>query len=153
MEQDTVPACAQHHVHLTGRAGPRLQVDQGLAKGLLGLVAPAVGGDPGLESGPASGTGEPGLPPAIPLHRDLDIDPAEGADVPDDPPVGPQDLDGALLAREGGHHLHHPGIPGPAPGVDLLQQGDLGLEVRGIGGVHRIVELAVGRPWARVRHA
>ena len=41
VQQHAVPAGAQHHVHLAGRAGDGVEVDQGLAQGLVDLVLPA----------------------------------------------------------------------------------------------------------------
>jgi hypothetical protein len=37
VQQDAVPAGAQHHVHLAGRAGDRVEVDQRLAQRLVDL--------------------------------------------------------------------------------------------------------------------
>ena len=153
MQQHPVPAGAEDDIHFARRAGARLQIDQGLAQGLLGLGAPAVRGDPGLEAGPPAGAREAGLPASIALDGDLDIDTRQRAHIADQPSVRPEDLHGPLLAGERRHHLHNPRIPGPAPGVDLLEQGDLGLEVGRVRRVDVVIEAQIGRARPFIRCA
>jgi hypothetical protein len=153
VQQHAVPAGAQHHVHLTGRAGDGVQVDERLAQRLLGLLLPALGRDPGLEPGPAARAGIAALALALALDCQLDVDAGQRAHVADQPAVGAQDLHRPPLAGQRGHHLHDPRVAGAAPGVDLLQQGDL---VGEVGRGQRIVvaiEAGVGGPRRLGRHA
>ena len=144
VQQDAVPAGAQDDVHLARRAGHGVEVHQGLAQRLLGLVLPVGGADPVLETGAAAGSGEAVLAAAVLLDGHLHIDARQRAHIADQPAVGAQDLHRAPLAGHRGHDLDHPGIASPAPGVDLLQQGDFLGEGRRGGGIVLAIELGVG---------
>ena len=146
VQEDAVPAGAQHHVHLAGGAGDGLQIDQGLAQRLLHLILPAVRRDPGLEAGAAAGAGRAVLPPAVLVDGDRDIDPRQGPHVADQPAVGAQNLHHPPLAGERGHHLGHARVAGAGEGVDLLQQGHLFGEARRGQRVLVAIEFGVGGP-------
>jgi len=123
------------------------------SEGFLRLKAPTVRCDPGVECGPPARPGVPGLPTSVPLHRDLYVETREGAHVSNESPVGAKNLHRPLFAGQRGHDLHHSRIPIPTPGVDFLEQGDLGLEARGLGRIDILVEPGVRRPGAFVGHA
>ena len=100
VQQDAGPAGAQDHVHLARRAVDGVEVDQGLAQGLVHLGLPAFGRHPGLEAGSAAGAGAGALALAVLFDGDGDVQPDQGADVAHHPFVGAQDLDGPALAHQ-----------------------------------------------------
>ena len=152
VQQHPGPARAQHHIHLACRTVDGFEIDQGLPQGLVDLPLPAVGGDPGLEPGPAPGTGRGALALAVLLDRDRDVQSDQRADVGDPPTIAAQNLDVTPLADHAGRHLDHARVPGPCPGIDLGEQGDLVGKGRRGEGVDRRIELLVGRAWGLGGH-
>ena len=114
-----------NNVHLAGRAGDGIKIDQRLTEGFFDLGLPVLGPDPRLEPGPSSRAGVAGLAAAVLFHRDLDVEPHQGPDVAHQASVGAQDLHHAPLAGQRGQNLGDPGIAGPGVGVDLLEEGHL----------------------------
>ena len=145
VQQHARPAGPHHHVHLAGRAGDGVEVDQGLAQRLVHLGAPAIGRDPGLEARPAARAGVGGLAFAVLLDRHRDVQPDERAHVAQEPPVRAQDLHDPPLAGDRGRDLHHARVRGPRVGVHLAQELDLVGEGGRGEGVVVAVELLVGR--------
>ena len=144
VQQDAGPAGAQDHVHLARRAVDGVEVDQGLAQGLVHLGLPAFGRHPGLEARTTAGAGRGAFTPPVLLDGDGDVQTDQGADVAHRPFVGAQDLDGAALADQGGRDLDHAGIAGAGPGVDLGQKGDLVREGGRGQGIDGVIELLIG---------
>ncbi|MNQ89156.1 hypothetical protein D3C85_1044540 [compost metagenome] len=144
VQQDAGPAGAEDHVHLARRAVDGVEVDQGLAQGLVDLALPAVGGEPGLEAGAAAGAGRGALALAVALDRDRDVDADQGPYVAEQSPVGAQDLDRATLADDGGRDLNHARVAGAGPGVDFRQQFDLVREAGRGEGIDLVIELLIG---------
>ena len=145
MQKHAVPAGAEDHIHLAGGAVDGLQIDQGLAQGLVHLALPGFSRDPGLETGAAPGPRGAGLAPPVLFHGDLDIDPRQGTDIPHQTAISPQNLDHPALAGHGGRHLDDPRVAGPGEGVDFLEQGDLFRKARGGYRVVLAIEADVGR--------
>src|SRR5690606_2099317 len=117
VQQHARPARAQHDIHLAGRTVDRLQIDEGLAQGLVDLRLPALGRDPGLEAGSPAGPGRGALAAAVLFDGDRDVQSDQRPDVVHPAAVAAQDLDVTALADQAGRDLNHARIAGASPGV------------------------------------
>ena len=124
------PAGAEHHVHLAGRGGHRIEIDHRLADRIVDRRLPRARGNEaliGLASAIAMAAGFLALAVA---GDDRHIDPDQRAHVPIGFPIGAQDLDHLPGRGDAGRHLPHALVLLARIGVDLLEQLDLGFERR-----------------------
>ena len=144
VQHDAGPAGAEHHIHFAGRSGHRVEIDQRLAHGVVGGVAPRLGLDEALIAlAPAIAVAAAFLPVAL-AGDDRDIDPHQRADVAIALAVGAQDFDHLPGGGEAGRDLPHARVLVAHIGVDLCQQFDLGLEARRVQRIVVAIEPDIG---------
>ena len=121
MQENSVPAGTEHHLHLARRAGNGVQIDLGDAQGLFHLGLPALRLDPDIKGGASARAGAAALPPAIAFDGHRNIEAGQRANVAQEAAIGAQNLDLAPFTGDGDADLHHFGIASAGEGVDFLQ--------------------------------
>ena len=144
VQHDAGPAGAEHDVHLAGRGGNRVEIEQRLAHRLVDGVLPGLAVDEALIAFAAAvAVGAAFLPVAGRRHH-RHVDPNQRTDVAIGLAVGPQDLDHLPRRAEARGDLLHALVLGAGIGVDGFQQLHLGVEARRFQRIVVAVELAVG---------
>ena len=129
------PARAQNHRHGACRRRDGLEVDQRLADGLFGDVAPPVALEQFVVPEPAAAAVRTLFATPVLLGDDTDVEAHQRTHVPCQRTVRPGHQDRFVGRCQADDHLADPRIPGARVGVDLPQQVDLGL---GVQGRHRV---------------
>ncbi len=148
VQQYAGPARAKHHSHGAGRCGPRLQVDQRLVHGFVGVAAQHLIGKIGVVEAP-SAAGRALLTPPVFLGDDLQRHAHQGPHVGTHHAVGPRDQDDFVLPPQTGYDLLDTRVAGPSHALQPLQERDLVRVLQTANGIVRQVERA---PFAAAFH-
>ena len=157
VQEDARPAGTQDHVHRPGGRLFRLQVHDGLPRGLPREARKPFAVEKEAVLRPAAaaeGTHLSVRRPTPAVFGDArHVQAAERAGVPDDPAFGGSHQDQAVLAGHAGHHLGDPGIVAPGDPINLAQQVNLGLNRHVAGRSRDRIEIAGSAPGVRDGHA
>ena len=145
MQQDAGPAGAEHHLHLAGRCGAAVEIDEPLAQCLIHRGAPGRRRRHRVVAEASAGAEAAGLPPAVLLHHHRDVQPHQRPQVGDACPVGTHDLDRLPFAVQRGHHLLDARILATRIDVDLRQHRGAHGEVHARQRIGIGIEPGIGR--------
>jgi hypothetical protein len=129
VQQNAGPAGAEHHVHLSGWGGDRIQVHLRLAECFVDLRLPRIGFDIGGIAGAAAGTVAAGFHAVAIGADDRDVDAHERANVAATFAVCADDLHRLPFSGNRCRELRDAVIQRPCVIVHVFQQFDLGREI------------------------
>ena len=148
VQQHARPACAQHHVHLTGGRGARFEVDQGrlyrfvhilLQQGVVKIVQPQAA------TAAAGANFTPRLAFNHLLGNDCQAHPHHRAHIGCQRAVQPHHQHHIVFGAQPRHDLHNARVFGARHFFDLFQQRDFGRTVQRADGVEGRIQAAAGR--------